>query len=304
MKVAALAPIASGLATAGGLSATTAAAIGAGVSALGLGAQAYSSQRKNKAQEKLYNQQSRSNQQWEKYQNERRDHFAALEDQKRADAEARLDENLETQTEEAAQETVDTEAASLADAFAAGVPASPDDIRLSGQDAGQSKVFDAELASKLSDATASAKDRIAAMAKATAYGGGSMGGLGLTTQLGNMDAATDINALNDERRGNLMSGSRYTTVSPMIHGYADPSGTAFLEGLGTLGTQVGGSMLGANIGDAFAGSAPATSPIPVPRPVGAATTVNPYAPGMSPLPLPRPQFGAMGQAGFTNGTQF
>lgn len=163
--------------------------------------------------------QDRANQRWLDYQQKQTDRFGKMERDRRDEAYAALNENLEGSTEEARREVIDAETERLTEDQTADLPEIAQDTVASGQGPGISQVFDEALAGSLKDATTSAKDRIAAMARATAYGGGSRGGMGLNDLLSGRQAAQDIGFINDIRRGNTDILRRYQEVQPEVVTY-------------------------------------------------------------------------------------
>lgn len=146
------------------------------------------------------------------------------------------------------------------------------DARLTGTTGG-GDVFQSDLAKQLSDATASAKQRIGALARVQSYGG-SEKGLGTVNPLAQAEAGAGIDQYNDYRRGSLGAYDTERAVEPKQISYSNPiaeiaSGFlgAGMQGLGS--SLAGGTGLGSLFGSASTVvpqvTLPATAPIPVAR---------------------------------------
>jgi hypothetical protein len=148
-------------------------------------------------------------------------------------------------------------------------PVSVADKTLSGQEGGGDQ-FQTDLAQKINAASAASKQRIAALAKVSSYGG-SYGGLdqNASTALGTSGRAIDM--ANDLRKGSLGAYGAEQAVNPKQISYTPSPLAGMASSLFSLGTQGLGSM--------FAGAAN-------PAAVAPAATVK-YT---GPLPPPRPQF--------------
>jgi hypothetical protein len=215
--------------------------------------------------------QDQANQRWLDYQKKQTDRFSQMERDRRDEAYAALNENLEGSTEEARREVIDAETERLTEDQTADLPEIAQDTVASGQGPGISQVFDEALAGSLKDATTSAKDRIAAMARATAYGGGSRGGMGLNDLLSGRQAAQDIGFVNDIRRGNTDILRRYQEVQPEVVTYQR---SPLVDILGAAGqVAFGGGFDGVLGGGAAAsGFTPTQSAWTNPMTPGAAAT--------------------------------
>ncbi len=100
------------------------------------------------------------------------------------------------------------------------LPTSVADPKLSGMDTG-GEVFQTDLAKKLSDAAASAKQRIGALATINSYGG-SWGGLGTVNPINQATAGSGIDAANESRRGSLAAYGVERAVDPIQVTYSNP----------------------------------------------------------------------------------
>jgi len=111
------------------------------------------------------------------------------------------------------------------------------------------------LAKKISDATASAKQRIGALATAQSYGG-SQGGLGTVNPINQAKAGAGIDLANEKRRGSMGAYGVEQAVSPIDIEYSNPIadiassfmgvgaqrlGSMFADSLGAVGGGLGGT---------------------------------------------------------------
>ena len=212
----------------------------------------------------------KSKREWLAYQNRQKRIAQQREDEERNRARGELAKVEEANTRDAREEVIEDETARLTEDWEGSVrPASftTDEARGTGQEAGRSEVFDASLARELGDATEESRNRIRNLARATSYGSGTLGGMGMT--LGDVfdNAATEVGFINDRRRGNTNTLQRYQTVEPEMFEYTgSPLASALSMGGSLVGSMGGGGGLGSIFGGGSA--APMTSPIPVPRPAG------------------------------------
>lgn len=226
--------------------------------------------------------QEAANRDWMAYQDAKSRQFEKRDERERAKAQGELNQNLENQDIDARNEIISEEESRLSDVFGgsdenlANVTAN---LVGSGQGGGQSQVFDQEMARQLGNASSEAKKRIQAMARTTAYGGGSMGGQGVQTMLNNLNTQTMLGGINDVRRGNTDILRRYQTVEPEVIPFeGSPLGSA----LSAFGGAVGGMNFGGGLGGLGGGTA--TVGVPTPKPfqptplVGPVPTFNPMAP--------------------------
>jgi hypothetical protein len=122
------------------------------------------------------------------------------------------------------------------------VPLSAADPKLSGSSGG-GEVFQSDLARKLSDAAASAKQRIGALATVNSYGG-SWGGLGTVNPLNQQAAGSGIDAPNEMRRGSLAAYGTERSVDPKQISYSNPIADIASGFLGVGLQGVGGALAG------------------------------------------------------------
>lgn len=126
-----------------------------------------------------------------------------------------------------------------------GAPISQSDAALSGQNTeAADPAFKSELASKINDATKSAKQRIGALARVSSFGE-SFGGLGTTNPLLQQAAGSAIDMQNEFRRGSLGAYNVEQAVDPVQVTYTpSPLGDIFSSAL-SLGAQGLGNKFGA-----------------------------------------------------------
>jgi len=157
--------------------------------------------------------------------------IGAEEQKKRqAEEEARLGKYLQGQDQQAA-----------ADPSATPVSAADKNL-LSGQGAGEPQ-FQSDLAAKISSASASAAQRIKALATTSSYGG-SFGGLDTTNQEALATSGRGIDKENDFRRNSLKVYGIEQDVNPKQISYTPSPIAGISQTLLGLGTQGLGSMFG------------------------------------------------------------
>lgn len=131
-------------------------------------------------------------------------------------------------------------------------PASVADERLTGSSGG-GEVFQTDLAKKLSDAAASAKQRIGALATVNSYGG-SFGGLGTVNPINQQQAGSGIDLANEMRRGSLGAYGAERNVDPKQITYSNPVADVASQFLG-VGLQGAGSLAAGGAGAGLGGGA-------------------------------------------------
>jgi hypothetical protein len=150
---------------------------------------------------------------------------------------------------------------------------------LSGQQYG-GDVFQSDLAKKLSDAAASAKQRIGALATVGSYGG-SFGGLGTINPINQAASGAGIDLQNEKRRGSLAAYGTERAVDPQQIAYSNPIAdvaSGFLgAGMQGVGQAAANKGLGGIFGKALTPKLPTIGPMPVARPLANV-----------PVPTPRP----------------
>ena len=178
--------------------------------ALGAGAAAinYAGQRK------MQKQQDRANEEWMQFQNLKKQQADTIEQAEREKAKIGLEETLAQQTGDAIDDTIDTETDRLSAAFTEGLEGTADSMIAGAQAPGRDAVFDDAMAASLAKATGDARERLAALARASAYGGGTMGGLGQSLADANADAAMTIGNANLFRNSATENLRRWQTVQP------------------------------------------------------------------------------------------
>jgi len=118
-----------------------------------------------------------------------------------------------------------------------------DKAMLSGQDTGE-KDFKNDLAKKISEASADAKQRIGALARVGSYGG-SYGGLGTTNPLFQAEAGSAIDRQNEFRRGSLGAYNVERAITPVQETYEPSPMAGVFDAAMSLGTSgVGNAMAG------------------------------------------------------------
>jgi hypothetical protein len=190
--------------------------------------------------------------------------LSAAEQGKRQDAEeARLAAYLQGEDQTATTE--------------AGTPLSVADKELTGQQStGGDEVFQTELAKKINEATAGAKQRMASLAKVSSYGS-SFGGLSTVNPLIQQAAGSAIDRQNEFRRGSLGAFGVERAIEPVQVTYTpSPLADIFSSAL-----SFGAQGLGDKFGTGFGGGAASTGfPKPFVSPqvksfVGPARPVSP-----------------------------
>jgi hypothetical protein len=215
-------------------------------------------------QAKTARKQQQANEQWVAFQDAQKRRFEQREDENRDRAVEKLNENLEQGTGEARMQQIEDESARLTDQYTEGLPDVASDLIANAQMPGRSEVFDEALASSLADATNSARERIKAMATATAYGSGSRGSMGLLESIRNADTATDIGAINQSREGDTNVLRRYQQIQPKQYEYRPSPLVPIMGAAGQIIAGSGGGLAGTLAGAAAA--APTTSLRPRARP--------------------------------------
>jgi hypothetical protein len=156
--------------------------------------------------------------------------------QRQADEETRLSNYLTNQTPSAP--TV-------------GAPVSVADRALTGQGGGDPALMN-DLAGRINDATTQAKNRIAALARVSSFGGSS-GGLSTTADLSLQQSGRGIDAANNARQGSLGAYNLEHTIEPIQIKHT-PSATLPLTNASLM---VGTSLLGAQLAGAAVPKIPA-----------------------------------------------
>ena len=184
--------------------------------------------------------QDAATQNWLDYQDRKTKQFNQQEEANRELAQIALNKNLEGSTQDAREDVINTEANRLEGEFTEGLPDLAGELTAGAQAPGTSQVFDEAMAAGLAETTKSVRERLAALAKATAYGGGSMGGMGVYDALRGQSAANEIVGINNNRRGDTNTLRRYQSVQPEILQYrqspvvplAKAAGNILLSGAG------------------------------------------------------------------------
>ena len=119
------------------------------------------------------------------------------------------------------------------------------DARLSGSDMGD-KIFQDDLSSKLDQAHADSRKRIAALATVGSYGG-SFGGLDNTVSKAFSDAGQGIDRANDFRKGDMAVYNTQQSVNPLQYTYSPGPLPAASSAALQFGTQGLGKMLAGGV---------------------------------------------------------
>lgn len=127
----------------------------------------------------------------------------------------------------------------------------PNAFLLTGEQSGPQGVKD-NLTMQVNQATAQARNRIAALATANSYGG-SFGGLGTTVPIEFQQGSNAINLQNDIRQGNLKTYGVQQQVQPIQ--YAIGPGTDMLGGIAKGLAGIGGALVGGQAGGGWGGGA-------------------------------------------------
>jgi hypothetical protein len=116
----------------------------------------------------------------------------------------------------------------------------PQSILLSGEQGGNQQSMDS-ITQQVNQATAQARNRIAALATANSYGG-SFGGLGTTTPITFAQGGNDINLANSIRQGNLKTYGVEQQVQPLNYtvGPGTQATMGISKGLGSLAGTLAG----------------------------------------------------------------
>lgn len=194
---------------------------------------------------------------WLDYQNRNKARLDASETANREKAQTAAGESLRMQSQESREGVIDAEAARLEENYGAGLPDIARDTLASSQEAGRSEVFDTEMARSLAKATAEARDRIKALAKSSAYGGGTQFGMGQTLNDAYGDAATEIGFTNDQRRGDIGILARHQTVQPEIFEYNPSPMVSLMQ----AGSTILGGMDPSSLSGLFGGGSAMASSI-------------------------------------------
>jgi hypothetical protein len=153
---------------------------------------------------------------------------ADAQKQNQASEQARLTSYLQGQTQQATPQP--SSATSVADK-----------TLLSGQQSGDA-TFKADLAGKINQASADAKQRIAALAGVSSYGGSS-GGLDITNKLAFQNAGMGIDEANDFRKGDLATYNIQRAVDPVQWSYSPSPVSGLASSVSQFGAQGLGAML-------------------------------------------------------------
>ncbi len=216
--------------------------------------------------------QNKANADWVAYQNKIHQQQVAAEDlerQKATSAQQSTLDKVSAPSQEAAQSAEQERLNTLYTKPGAGGsqdPSNPSNLLLSGEGTGNQN-FMSSLTTQVNQATAQARQRIAALATANSYGS-SFGGLGTTVPITFAQGGNDINLANSIRQGNLKTYGVQQQVQPLQ--YTVGPGTTAQQGMakslgqlaGTLAGSAGPKLLSGASG-IFGGGAGAAAAAPV-----------------------------------------
>lgn len=208
--------------------------------------------------------QEAANRSWLDFQERAKRDAQVVEDRERDNARAALDTNLDANTQENREAVINAETDRLEDVFTETLESTADEVMAGAQAPGRDRVFDEAMAGSLAKATGEARERLKALARATAYGGGSQWGMGQMLSQAGADAAGDIGFTNLLRNDNTALLRQKQQRSPEMLEYEQPLAVPLM--------QAGAMILGGAGGDFWGkemftgGGAPAA--IPRPRPSG------------------------------------
>lgn len=223
-----------------------AAAIGVSVPTLvGVGLSLAGSVGSTMAQNRAIREQDAANQQWMDYQRKQTERATARDDELRSRNEASLGRYLDQADETSRLENIDAETERLTGLYDAGLEESvavgpSGDAVMSDAGGFGSREFRDAVGGEVSRALADARERMSALARASAYGG-SYGGMGTTQSEALADAGSSMALVNEMRGRNAQTLGRYQEVQPEQLQFQS-------SGLGELMSGIGGSLAGAGLG--------------------------------------------------------
>jgi hypothetical protein len=255
-----------GLGTALSTAATIAGVVGSGINALG-------AMRAQKRQEKNIDS-------WAARQNMNREAEQARQEDLRGRAEQARQQGLTDLSADAQKQTQTEEEARLAEYLNSAEATPEPGVAVSGADkslvapASDDPGLQSDLASKLANATAGAKQRLQALARVSSYTGSS-GGLGIQNKEALAGGGRGIDAANEKRRGSLSAYGLERGIDPVQVQYQPSPLADIFSGIGQLGAQGLGNAAGKATFSKRFPAAPTTpfklpyttTSIPTPRPV-------------------------------------
>jgi hypothetical protein len=203
-------------------------------------------------QQSAADEQKKAYEEWAAQQDANRKKAAALDEQNRqqadvARAQGLQDVSAESQktAQQAEQDRLTSYLQGSQDSAASNqsdtTPTAISDTRLSGQQGGDA-TFQSDLTSKLGEASADAKKRIAALAAVGSYGG-SYGGLDNTVAQAFQKSGEGIDLANDFRKGNLAVYNTEQAVNPLTYTYTKSPISGLADTALSVGSQGLGKML-------------------------------------------------------------
>lgn len=226
------------------IASTVAGIAGTAVNSLG----AYNAQKRQKREVQSWAAQQRLNRQREQQRQEEY-HQQAMAAQQQGLAEAGPDAQAKGQAEE--EKRLSQYLAGEGDNPAAATPAAPVSASDQAIASGKGDPATVDLAKKISEATASARQRIGALARVSSYGGSS-GGLDQLTREALRKSGGAIDMANTFRRSSLGAYNTEQAVEPVQVSYTGSPLADIFSGL----AQVGSMGIGSGIGKAQFGAFP------------------------------------------------
>ena len=189
--------------------------------------------------------QNQANDQWVAYQKRMHDQEAAADQAAREKATAAQQSTLNKISPQAQEQTQSTEQQRLNALYNQAGSAAPGGAGgasplLSGEGTGNQSTTNS-IMSQINQATAQARQRIAALATASSYGG-SFGGLGTTVPITLAQGGNAINLQNAIRQGDLKTYGVQQQVQPLQ--YAVGPGTSATAGIGKALGGIAGTLAG------------------------------------------------------------
>ena len=234
----------------------TATIVGLAASAVTAGGALYEGSQAASGLAATQNAQNQANDQWVAYQKRIHDQQAADEQAAREKATAAQQSTLAKIGPQAQEQTQSTEQQRLNTLYnqpGAGTAQGAGSPLLSGEGTGNQSTTNS-IMSQINQATAQARQRIAALATASSYGG-SFGGLGTTVPITLAQGGNAINLQNAIRQGNLKTYGVQQQVQPVQYAVGPGTGAAgsISKALGSIAGTLAGSA-GPKAASGFGGS--------------------------------------------------
>lgn len=243
----------------------------------GLGIAAIGKLGESAAQRNVYGKQKRINADWIDFQRGKQEAADVTDAAYRDKSYADLGRAMSGAAAPAREAGIAAEADRLTRAMT-GAAVTPEEAIVSGAQFGSSEFRDV-VGRKVAEATARARDQIAALAKSSAYGS-TTGGMATTRGLALSEGARGIGMTNENRLTDLGTLQRWQSVQPEVLQYQSTGlGDLMMQaGYGTISS--GQPLFGGAAGGGAMGSSVVPVPRPVPRPAVAAPVARPLAFGL------------------------